>query len=254
MAICYPPADAANRPPSRRGHAGAAESRAMSSSDTAAQRTTPADITARGGGELRRLPRSAPARDHAGARPPPARLRHRGRADRGGVARRRSGSSPPPATSPTSAARSSSSGRTRSASRCSSTRWPTCARRRDRVDRPRPVLRARRARARATARTSRASPPALPAWVHGRVLDLDGDADRGRRARRVAERRRPALRRAGPEAPEDHLRGRFRTRDDGSLRLPRRSPGAVPDPRRRAGRPDARAPPAGTRGGPRTST
>ena len=163
--------------------------------------TRPADITAEVI-ELRRLRRRAAARDHAEPRPPPARLRHRGRADGGGVARRRSPSSPPPATSPTIAARSSSSGPTRSGSRCSSTRSRTRAR-------PGatestvlgPVLRPGRAAARATATTSRPSRPATPAWVHGRVLDLDGTADRRRRARRLAERRRPSSTRCRtPEA------------------------------------------------------
>jgi catechol 1,2-dioxygenase len=59
-------------------------------------------------------------------------------------------------------------------------------------------------------------PGGTPAWVHGRVLDLDGapiagaelDVWQGGADQLYAVQR--------PEAPEDHLRGRYRTRDDGS--------------------------------------
>jgi hydroxyquinol 1,2-dioxygenase len=61
-----------------------------------------------------------------------------------------------------------------------------------------------------------AEPAGDPAWVHGRVLDLAGrpipsaelDVWQNGDDRLYAVQR--------PEAPEDHLRGRFRTRADGS--------------------------------------
>ena len=55
--------------------------------------------------------------------------------------------------------------------------------------------------------------PGVGPWACARP---ERTADRRRRARCLAERGRPALRRPGPEAPEAHLRGRFRTRVDGS--------------------------------------
>ena len=55
-----------------------------------------------------------------------------------------------------------------------------------------------------------------PAWVHGRVLDLDGRpvAAAELDVWQNGDDRLYAVQR--PEAPEDHLRGRFLTRDDGS--------------------------------------
>jgi protocatechuate 3,4-dioxygenase beta subunit len=56
----------------------------------------------------------------------------------------------------------------------------------------------------------------VPAWVHGRVLDLEGRPIAGAELDvwQNGDDRLYAVQR--PEAPEDHLRGRFRTRDDGS--------------------------------------
>jgi catechol 1,2-dioxygenase len=55
-----------------------------------------------------------------------------------------------------------------------------------------------------------------PAWVHGRVLDLDGSPIAG--AELDVWQNGPNLLYAvqDVEAPEDHLRGRFRTREDGT--------------------------------------
>jgi hydroxyquinol 1,2-dioxygenase len=60
-------------------------------------------------------------------------------------------------------------------------------------------------------------PAGDPAWVHGRVLDLDGRpiADAELDVWQNGVDRLYAVQR--PEAPEDHLRGRFRTRADGSF-------------------------------------
>jgi catechol 1,2-dioxygenase len=59
-------------------------------------------------------------------------------------------------------------------------------------------------------------PAGEPAWVHGRVLDLDRRpiADAELDVWQNGDDRLYAVQR--PEAPEDHLRGRFRTRPDGS--------------------------------------
>ena len=56
----------------------------------------------------------------------------------------------------------------------------------------------------------------IPARVYGRVLDLDGEPIPGRSS--TCGRTEPtcSTRSSAPEAPEDHLRGRYRTRDDGS--------------------------------------
>lgn len=56
----------------------------------------------------------------------------------------------------------------------------------------------------------------LPAWVYGRVLDLDGEPIPGAELdvwQNGADMLYAVQR---PEAPEDHLRGRYRTREDGS--------------------------------------
>ena len=55
-----------------------------------------------------------------------------------------------------------------------------------------------------------------PAWVHGKVLDLDGSPIGGAELDvwQNGDDRLYAVQ--SPEAPEDHLRGRFSTREDGS--------------------------------------
>jgi protocatechuate 3,4-dioxygenase beta subunit len=59
-------------------------------------------------------------------------------------------------------------------------------------------------------------PAGTPAWVHGRVLDADGNPIAGAELDvwQNGDDRLYAAQR--PEAPEDHLRGRYRTREDGS--------------------------------------
>jgi hydroxyquinol 1,2-dioxygenase len=74
-------------------------------------------------------------------------------------------------------------------------------------------------------------PAGTPAWVHGRVLDVDGqpiaaaelDVWQNGPDRRYAVQR--------PEAPEDHLRGRYLSREDGSYALlaVRPVPYTIPD-------------------------
>jgi hydroxyquinol 1,2-dioxygenase len=57
----------------------------------------------------------------------------------------------------------------------------------------------------------------VPAWVHGRVIDVDAGAPVAGAELDVwqnGENRLYAVQ--DPDAPEDHLRGRFRTREDGS--------------------------------------
>ena len=112
-------------------------------------------------------------------------------------------------------------------------------------------------RARRCATTARASPEQAagdPAWVHGRVLDLDGEPIAGAELDvwQNGDNRLYAVQ--DPEAPEDHLRGRFMTRDDGRFALRRRPARPVHDPRRRPGRPDAGRDRPRTRGGRPTST
>ena len=60
-------------------------------------------------------------------------------------------------------------------------------------------------------------PAGTPAWVHGRVLSVDGGPIPGAEldAWQNGDDRLYAVQR--PEAPEDHLRGRYRTRDDGTF-------------------------------------
>jgi len=55
-----------------------------------------------------------------------------------------------------------------------------------------------------------------PAWVHGRVLDLDGHPIAGAELDvwQNGDDKLYAVQK--PDGPEEHLRGRFRTRDDGS--------------------------------------
>jgi len=59
-------------------------------------------------------------------------------------------------------------------------------------------------------------PAGTPAWVHGSVLALDGAPIGGAELDvwQNGDDRLYAVQR--PEAPEDHLRGRYRTRDDGT--------------------------------------
>lgn len=59
-------------------------------------------------------------------------------------------------------------------------------------------------------------PAGEPAWVHGRVLDLDGNGIAGAELDvwQNGDNRLYAVQ--DPEAPEAHLRGRFHTRADGS--------------------------------------
>jgi hydroxyquinol 1,2-dioxygenase len=59
-------------------------------------------------------------------------------------------------------------------------------------------------------------PAGTPAWVHGRVLDTEGNPIAGAELDvwQNGDDQLYAVQR--PEAPEDHLRGRYRTRDDGS--------------------------------------
>jgi catechol 1,2-dioxygenase len=55
-----------------------------------------------------------------------------------------------------------------------------------------------------------------PAWVHGRILSVDGEPIAGAELDvwQNGDNRLYAVQ--DPDAPEDHLRGRFRARDDGS--------------------------------------
>jgi hydroxyquinol 1,2-dioxygenase len=60
-------------------------------------------------------------------------------------------------------------------------------------------------------------PAGTPAWVHGRVLSTDGEPIAGAELdvwQNGADRLYAVQR---PEAPEDHLRGRYRTRGDGTF-------------------------------------
>jgi catechol 1,2-dioxygenase len=62
-----------------------------------------------------------------------------------------------------------------------------------------------------------AEPAGTPTWVHGHVRDLDGAAIAGAEVDvwQNGEDRLYGVQK--PDGPEDHLRGRFRTRDDGSF-------------------------------------
>jgi catechol 1,2-dioxygenase len=74
-------------------------------------------------------------------------------------------------------------------------------------------------------------PPGVPAWVRGRVLDLGGNPIVGAELDvwQNGPDRLYAVQR--PEAPEDHLRGRYATRADGSYALlaVRPVPYTIPD-------------------------
>ena len=139
-------------------------------------------------------------------------------------------------------------------SRCSSTRSPTRSRR-ARPSRPcsgRSTCPARRCAS--TARTSPSEPAGDPAWVHGRVLDLDGRPIAGAELDvwQNGDDRLYAVQ--DPEAPGGPPARRVPHARRRQLRLPRRAARPVHDPRRRPGRARCSRPPAATRGGPRTST
>jgi catechol 1,2-dioxygenase len=68
-----------------------------------------------------------------------------------------------------------------------------------------------------------------PAWVHGRVLSTDGEPlDAELDVWQNGDNRLYAVQ--DPDAPEDHLRGRFRTREDGSFAFRAVRPVAYPIP------------------------
>ena len=73
-------------------------------------------------------------------------------------------------------------------------------------------------------------PAGVPAWVHGRVLSVDGEPIPGAELDvwQNGDDRLYAVQR--PEAPEDHLRGRYRTREDGSYAFVAVRPVAYPIP------------------------
>ena len=73
-------------------------------------------------------------------------------------------------------------------------------------------------------------PAGTPAWVHGRVLSTAGEPIAGAELdvwQNGADRLYAVQR---PEAPEDHLRGRYRTRADGSFAFVAVRPVAYPIP------------------------
>jgi hydroxyquinol 1,2-dioxygenase len=59
-------------------------------------------------------------------------------------------------------------------------------------------------------------PEVTPAWVHGRVLDVDGRPVAGAELDVWQNGQNGLYAVQDPESPEEHLRGRFRTREDGS--------------------------------------
>jgi catechol 1,2-dioxygenase len=75
-----------------------------------------------------------------------------------------------------------------------------------------------------------AEPAGTPAWVHGRVLSTSGEPIEGAELDvwQNGDDRLYAVQR--PEAPEDHLRGRYRTGDDGSFAFVAVRPVAYPIP------------------------
>ena len=97
-------------------------------------------------------------------------------------------------------------------------------------------------------------PAGLPTWVHGRVLDLDGEPIAGAELDvwQNGDDRLYAVQK--PEGARGPLARAVHDPRRRLLRLPRGAPGAVPDPRRRPGRGGCSTRPAGTRGARRTST
>ena len=206
----------------------------------------------RGRPELRELSRRPAPDADAGPRPPPARLRGRGRADE--------------AEWEAAIAILTASGDITSDSRQEFVLWSDAlglsmlvdalaqpaARRRDRVDRARPVLRAGRAAARLRRAAERAGRrPGLGARPGaGRRRR----ADRRRRAGRLAERREPAVRRAGSRAPRTTTCAAA-TRPARTGRTPSSASARARTRSRATGR-SARCStrPGATPGGPRTST
>jgi len=75
-----------------------------------------------------------------------------------------------------------------------------------------------------------AEPAGTPAWVHGRVLSTTGEPIAGAELDvwQNGDDRLYAVQR--PEAEEDHLRGRYRTRDDGTFAFLAVRPVAYPIP------------------------
>lgn len=75
-----------------------------------------------------------------------------------------------------------------------------------------------------------AEPAGTPAWVHGRVLSTDGSCIAGAELDvwQNGSDRLYAVQR--PDAPEDHLRGRYRTREDGTFAFLAVRPVAYPIP------------------------
>jgi hydroxyquinol 1,2-dioxygenase len=75
-----------------------------------------------------------------------------------------------------------------------------------------------------------AEPAGVPAWVHGRVLDLEGEPIAGSELDVWQNGANELYAVQDAEAEEDHLRGRFRTRDDGSYAFlgVRPTPYAIP--------------------------
>jgi hydroxyquinol 1,2-dioxygenase len=61
-----------------------------------------------------------------------------------------------------------------------------------------------------------AEPAGTPTWVHGRVLDVDGNPIAGAELDVWQNGDDQLYAVQKPDGPEDHLRGRFRARDDGS--------------------------------------
>jgi catechol 1,2-dioxygenase len=78
--------------------------------------------------------------------------------------------------------------------------------------------------------TMAVEPAGTPAWVHGRVLSTDGSPIAGAELDvwQNGDDRLYAVQR--PDAPEDHLRGRYRTRDDGTFAFLAVRPVAYPIP------------------------
>ena len=203
--------------PARRGHAALRQNRRHELFRHGRARTTPADITA----AVERASRAAPIRACArscrrSSATCTASSPRSGSPSRSGATaiatltatgayHRRS----PPGVHPLV-------GRARR-SRCSSTRSPTCRPPGATESTVRGPFHIPGAPEQATARTSPVEPACTPTWVQRRVLDLDGnpivgaDSTAGRTATTSSTRCR------SPHGPEDHLRRRFCTRDDGSF-------------------------------------